>query len=90
MAAARVVRLILSLGYSKRACMQERWPLKWTVHILLECKGGMHGRGCAWLGRAWQGDMGAEETATEAGDTHPTGMHSGFSLILYYINLEMS
>ena len=24
-------------GMCGRGCMQERWPLKWAVHILLEC-----------------------------------------------------
>ena len=39
--------------------------------------GGMHGRGtCMAGGHAWQGDMCAGQTATEAGGTHPTGMHS--------------
>ena len=34
--------------------------------------------GHAWQegGYAWQGRMHAEEMATEAGGTHPTGMHS--------------
>ena len=35
-------------------------------------KGDMHGRGCVWRG----GGMCAGETATEAGGTHPTEMHS--------------
>ena len=51
-------------------------------------QGGMHGRGHIWQGacmagghvwqggHAWQGDMCAGQTATEAGGTHPTGMHS--------------
>ena len=55
-------------------------------------RGGMHGRGCAWQGgvymgghafqgslcgggHVWQG-VHAGETTTEAGGTHPTGMHS--------------
>ena len=37
---------------------------------------GMHGSGCVVRGHAWQGDMRAGETATEAGGTHPAGMHS--------------
>ena len=32
---------------------------------------GMHGRGHAWQGACVAGEM-----ATEAGGTHPTGMHS--------------
>ena len=45
--------------------------------------GGVHGRGLAWqwsymVGRhAWQAEACVEgETATAAGGTHPTGMHS--------------
>ena len=41
--------------------------------------GGMHGGGCV-AGGAWQGGLHAGETATEAGGTHPPGMHS----CLYY------
>ena len=54
---------------------------------------GVYGKGCVWQGdmcpeclhgrgHAWQGDEHgrgmcvAEETATEASDTHPTGMYS--------------
>ena len=33
---------------------------------------------------AWQGDVRAGETATEAGGTHPTGMYSCF---LYFVML---
>ena len=47
------------------------------------CRGAMHGWGCA----AWQGGVHGRgacvvggictgETASEAGSTHPTGMHS--------------
>ena len=38
----------------------------------------MHGgRGHAWQGQCGgRGDVGAGETATAAGSTHPTGMHS--------------
>ena len=35
--------------------------------------GGVHGSGCSWPGACVAG-----ETATPAGDTHPTGMHSYF------------
>ena len=45
--------------------------------------GGMHGRGvhggggaCVVRGCVWQGVCMAGETATAAGCTHPTGMHS--------------
>ena len=39
-----------------------------------ECvAGGMHGTGG---GHVWQGVCMAGETATAAGDTHPTGTHS--------------
>ena len=44
--------------------------------------GGVHGRG-----HSWQGGVHAGETATEAGGTHPTGMHSCnykvFNLLIY-------
>ena len=42
--------------------------------------GGMCKRGHAWPGGicAWHGACMAGETATVAGDTHPTGMHSCF------------
>ena len=45
-------------------------------------QGGMHGRGSVhsrghvWQGCTWGGACVAGETATEAGGTHPTGMHS--------------
>ena len=35
----------------------------------------MHGRGHAWQG------MFAEEMGTEAGGTHPTGMHSSIRIL---------
>ena len=60
-------------------------PVWWGVCMV----GGMHGRGHAWQGRAWwwggacvvrgcvwQGVCMVGETATAAGCTHPTGMHS--------------
>ena len=37
---------------------------------------GMHVRGNAWQGHAWQGACMAGETATAADGMHPTGMHS--------------
>ena len=43
---------------------------------------GMHGRGCAWQGGRVAGACVAGETATAAGGTHPTGMHSCFNLPL--------
>ena len=49
-------------------------------------RGGMPGGWCVWLGggscMAWLG----EGTATEAGGTHPTGMHSCFKY--YYIIIQ--
>ena len=42
-------------------------------------QGGVHGRRCVWWGggHAWQGGACmVGETATAAGGTHPTGMHS--------------
>ena len=42
--------------------------------------GGVHGRGHEWWG--WGACM-AGETATAAGGTHPTGMHSCYIIILY-------
>ena len=46
-------------------------------------QGGVHGRGacvprgvCVAGGHAWWGVCVAGETASEAGGTHPTGMHS--------------
>ena len=33
------------------------------------------GRGCAWQGSCVAGAKHAREMATEAGSTHPTGMH---------------
>ena len=61
-------------GVQGRGCV---WP------------GGMHGGGvsmagaymagvCAWWGCAWKGACMAEEMATAADGTHPTGMHSCF------------
>ena len=42
-----------------------------------ECVVGyMHGRGCVWLGAYVVGGIRAGETATEAGGTLPSGMHS--------------
>ena len=43
-------------------------------------KGGMHGEGGGGGGggHAWQVGECAGQTATEAGGTHPTGMHSCF------------
>ena len=57
-------------------------------------KGGMCGEGghvwqgaCMAGGRVWQGgDLCAEETATEAGGTHPTEMHSCLDLILLHFS----
>ena len=42
---------------------------------------------CAGGGRAWQGGGRAwlGEMATAAGGTHPTGMHSCFCLLSYFI-----
>ena len=55
--------------------------------------GGMHGGGCVAGGHAWQeacmtggvcmtgeGACVAGEMATAAGGTHPTGMHSSFTI----------
>ena len=41
-------------------------------------EGAVRGEGgCAWQGGAtWKGGVHAGEMATEAGGTHPTGMHS--------------
>ena len=44
--------------------------------------GGMHGGVCVWWWeRVWQGDVCVGETATEAGGTHPIGMHSCYLLL---------
>ena len=49
-------------------------------------KGGIHGRGACVTrgmygrGHAWQEGMHAGEKVTEAGGTHPTGMHSCITL----------
>ena len=41
-------------------------------------QGDMHGRGCVWWGACMEVGMAcmAGETATAAGGTHPTEMHS--------------
>ena len=52
--------------------------------------GGMHGRGACVAGDVhgrgcvWQGVMQAGEMATEAGGTHPTGMHSCIEILRTY------
>ena len=47
-------------------------------------KGGMGGEGCVWQGEyAWQRGGHAGKTATETGDTHPTGMH--YSLYVFLV-----
>ena len=56
-------------------------------------KGGMHGEGvCVWQREVCtakggmhgkRGNMRAGETATEAGSTHSTGMHSCLLFLLY-------
>ena len=38
--------------------------------------GGVGGRGHAWQGVNGEGGVHGEEAATEAGDMHPSGMHS--------------
>ena len=40
--------------------------------------GGMHGRG-----HAWQGACMAGETGNEAGNKHPTGMHSCLTIEIF-------
>ena len=54
------------------------WPA-WS------CVEGVYGRGHAWqraLGCVHGRGMHARETATEEGGTHPTGMHSCFTLFV--------
>ena len=46
---------------------------------------GVHGkRGGVFGWHVWQGGMHAGEMATEAGGTHPTGMHSCFTHIFQH------
>ena len=55
------------------------WQGGWGVHGKGAClAAGVHARGHAWHGGcAWQGgSIRAGEMATEAGGTHPIGMHS--------------
>ena len=49
--------------------------------------GGMHGGGCV-AGGAWQGGLHAGETATEAGGTHPPGMHSCLTIKTFCCSMK--
>ena len=53
---------------------------------------GIYGRGCPWQGgMCGRVGMHAVEKATEAGGTHPTGMHScskGNYIEILYINVN--
>ena len=56
------------------------------VHGRGTCGANMHGRGAVWLEACVDGggSMCARKTDTEAGSTHPTGMHSCFLLNAQY------
>ena len=45
-------------------------------------QGGLHGGG------AWQGGLHAGETATEAGGTHPPGMHSCLTIKTFCCSMK--
>ena len=63
-------------------CMAEGHAWQGGMHSRSACMaGGMHGRRCAWYGACMARAMHAGETPTEAGDMHPTGMHSCFPTI---------
>ena len=57
-------------------CMVGGMDGKWVCMAGGVWHGDMHGRGCVAWGHAWQGACMAGESATAAGGTHPTGMHS--------------